>query len=53
MQYVNDVLMAFGEIDLLPMNEAINFFLDNVNETTIYGLGKESGFCFGNNNLSH
>ena len=34
------------------MNESVNFFVDNVNEATIYGLGKENGFSFGKKHFS-
>ena len=52
MQYVNEILTILGDVDIVPLNKAINFFVENVNESTIYGLGKENGFSFGKCNLS-
>lgn len=40
MSFVNEILVALGDADVVSLNKAVNFFIQNVNESMIYGLGK-------------
>lgn len=31
MQYVNEILLVLGDADIVPLNKAVNFFVENIN----------------------
>jgi len=52
MQYVYEILNILGNVDIVPLNKAINFFIENVNEVMIYNIGKDNVFSFGKKSFS-